>query len=1074
MLLLLALLAFLGGADAKFSDRFWPLVDEVDGHLAANFRNVSEAVLLVGGSGTGKTSLAMLLASDPSLRTERSPSGLLLSDGGRKIGKPTFLPHFMRDDESGVVLVDCPSPAEPEEEVAAAEYAVMRTVSLVPKVKVLVVENVYSFLEGGDREGLVRIKKLIARFGDVAAVVAAKSDIIGTVYAKKVNAQEHKYLKNRKHFADELLQDFTTFDSFVMSLAALDLPPRPRLLGLPLLDWMKHDLDAVFSDTLKFDDWSVENGIVAAAPFVLLSEVVKKYEGRHKPIVMMASQIIFLDRNISLQNGEDLIMIAPEVQVVNKNVTIELTGQVGWTRVDAPLRGDGQAGGPGGNSGNLLIFCTKLVNAERLSIRSQGGDGGMGQEGGPAAQGRQQLEKTVEHLNISSFSLSGKTQLEISESVFEPIAAGAGGVGGHGGFAGSVLIYSSTGESKKVRVESKRGADGQAGPGGKGARAEPKFTLSIAECAEERDQSCEKIAAGQSVEMTSALETGAAGESDAQAEKPLEPAPFVIRPYLYLYVGTILSKNLRAEEEKGVVEMVQRLPDVIREQGGKIEAGLEQLEAEWAVMETEKEEMRQTLGRHLPLMHHLLLAYAEQAPGGRQLSELIKQKKCAAYSAVFPGHGAAAALLPPTVLCFSVCPVSVATSRGRSVVSSQVLRTRDGQNRGHNPFVQPSNSTDRRMRFFGRRHSEASLSSSDKEQDNWQMVKAVPAFVLEDTSPQKKGTMLSTWGRRVGRKLELLRRPETPSSRSASGAPPTQLFRSCSTSQLSYVRGDDPAEDLIQPPPPTTPSKTLSCDNLSQIGRRFPYAFLRSSKLAALPEEPGMRQFPRCRPHSITSFEVPSTESGYDSDRPSSEESNSNSGGRSRASLCEPRVIERCAPRFGSYRVPCRPPNGPDLKMIRLQRASGMRPLGIHAAPRRLLQVSSQVAVGDGFFVKALDYGSVAKNDGRLMIGDEIVSVNGAVLRGLPVTDVQRILADTSSTKVRIENSTNLFPFDRFLKERTPIFPKKIKFFYYFLQFEIFFYSRTLSTLSAWCKKCQFSGKKLASCIRSRQQMAQP
>lgn len=115
------------------------------------------------------------------------------------------------------------------------------------------------------------------------------------------------------------------------------------------------------------------------------------------------------------------------------------------------------------------------------------------------------------------------------------------------------------------------------------------------------------------------------------------------------------------------------------------------------------------------------------------------------------------------------------------------------------------------------------------------------------------GTVLSTWGRRVGRKLELLRRPETPSSLRLAPAPSTTLFRSCSTSQLSYVRGDDPAEDLLKPPP-TPPSKTLSCDNLTQVGR-FPYAFLRSSRLAALPEEPS-RQMPRCRPHSITSFEV--------------------------------------------------------------------------------------------------------------------------------------------------------------------------------------------------------------------------
>jgi len=86
--------------------------------------------------------------------------------------------------------------------------------------------------------------------------------------------------------------------------------------------------------------------------------------------------------------------------------------------------------------------------------------------------------------------------------------------------------------------------------------------------------------------------------------------------------------------------------------------------------------------------------------------------------------------------------------------------------------------------------------------------------------------------------------------------------------------------------------------------------------------------------------------------------------------------------------------------MIRLQRVSGFQPLGIHAAPRRQLALSSALLVGDGYFVIKLEAGGVAHRDGRLRPGDEIVSVNGALLRGLPIREAQRILSAAGSAQV--------------------------------------------------------------------------
>ncbi|KAL0278139.1 UNVERIFIED_CONTAM: hypothetical protein PYX00_000047 [Menopon gallinae] len=205
------------------------------------------------------------------------------------------------------------------------------------------------------------------------------------------------------------------------------------------------------------------------------------------------------------------------------------------------------------------------------------------------------------------------------------------------------------------------------------------------------------------------------------------------------------------------------------------------------------------------------------------------------------------------------------------------------------------------MRLFRSRRPREQPPVSPAEMGlEFQTVKAVPALVFDD-SPKEKKKMFSTWGRRVGKRLELLRnndpkdiiesasspgsfrkKPwrarssmetydlESPSTiksffvrmgstgmlnKSESknvveSKPP--LFRSCSTSQLSasYVRGDDPADCLdtsdaksktMEPESPGLPGKTLSCDNISNIGtcgRRanFPYAFLRS-RLTVLPEE---------------------------------------------------------------------------------------------------------------------------------------------------------------------------------------------------------------------------------------------
>lgn len=781
------------------ADRLRPFLDEVDGHLSANFRNVSDAVLIIGAPGTGKTSLAMLMAEDVSLRLQRSPAGVLLADDGRKIGRDTYLPNFMRDDVLGTILVDCPAPLEPEEAFVAAEYAVLKITSMLPKMKILVVENFFSFIEGGDKDGQHRLRAIANNFEPLAAVVPTKGDnnsvftgwaefgapivgfprpfrpgspietlqattssvrnaIVGAVWSSpspsftprahcyanemikqvlneskiefgslldrfyehklalienstdhmnaskslknqliKMNAYNYtallttlkksnisssrlvflsaqldwargmnlkfnfnisenlqilinnatkitqfydllnevssalgnyKYIAERDHLA-KVLED-QPFDNILESTSALlDLQSRPQLLGLHLTDWMRSDFDNILREKLKFDDWS-NKGVVLAAPIILLSEASKYFDNwNDSAIVLMASETVYLDQDVLIENGKNLAIIAPEVRVVKENITLVLSGEKGFGYNNASDEGDGRAGGPGGPAGSLLIICSRIEGAENLLVSSIGGSGGDGQQGAPASQGAfKPAEKTFEflesaHNSTSSNKTSGAIKVTYKDGREDAIKAGNGGAGGQGGYPGAILIYKKDTEAKGIRSKISMGAPGRHGEGGKGALEDAKFTFKIAECHEQ----CVQVAAGQSHENLPALEKGVAGASFIDYQNATLPAQLTLRRFMYLYVGTILAKDLSSKAEKDVVALVERLPEIIRLRGGDTEGGLHQMQAEWAVMEREQEEMRRALGRHLPLMHHILLAYADHAPGGKSLSELIRSSR---------------------------------------------------------------------------------------------------------------------------------------------------------------------------------------------------------------------------------------------------------------------------------------------------------------------------------------------------------------------------------------------------------------------------------------------------------------
>ncbi|XP_033606764.1 uncharacterized protein LOC111862957 isoform X2 [Cryptotermes secundus] len=113
------------------------------------------------------------------------------------------------------------------------------------------------------------------------------------------------------------------------------------------------------------------------------------------------------------------------------------------------------------------------------------------------------------------------------------------------------------------------------------------------------------------------------------------------------------------------------------------------------------------------------------------------------------------------------------------------------------------------MRLFrSRRHSEppSALGPSPREGAEYQTVKAMPAVVLEEASPREMKRMLSTWGRRMGRKLESLRRGDSRESLNVTPSTPPPPPHP-TTSSGETVRKRSPwrigrsASESLSPPP---------------------------------------------------------------------------------------------------------------------------------------------------------------------------------------------------------------------------------------------------------------------------------
>jgi len=149
--------------------------------------------MLVGGTGTGKSTLSKFLRQDPSLKIQQNEAeDYVFADGEEKIGNKnnhrskTLFPHVDKDMQSGAQLVDCAGFEDTRHPMydLLASFFTQKVFNKAQKMKIVVVESFERMRLSSDRTAFMRSIKQLAQLlqDDVAAfngsigLVATKAD----------------------------------------------------------------------------------------------------------------------------------------------------------------------------------------------------------------------------------------------------------------------------------------------------------------------------------------------------------------------------------------------------------------------------------------------------------------------------------------------------------------------------------------------------------------------------------------------------------------------------------------------------------------------------------------------------------------------------------------------------------------------------------------------------------------------------------------------------------------------------------------------------------------------------------
>jgi len=252
------------------------------------------------------------------------------------------------------------------------------------------------------------------------------------------------------------------------------------------------DLNVLWSDAVikaKITSKENDNSRFLNGSVILLSQDLQNsYFSNHKNLVIAATSKIFIDLNLHLRNTH-LALIAPLVEVIG-NRKISMRGE----NAEIHKFATASAGKVGANglmaysSGKLTVISSHLKNGRALTIESEGGKGGDGQNGGKGRDGRPVYESLggddIKHKYYSSRHLVSNNDCKHKYQAYRcyfylEISGGDGGSNGMkggdgrlGALAGQTkLIVKHNNEHRnKVSIVSRVGPNGRGGAGGSAGR----------------------------------------------------------------------------------------------------------------------------------------------------------------------------------------------------------------------------------------------------------------------------------------------------------------------------------------------------------------------------------------------------------------------------------------------------------------------------------------------------------------------------------------------------------------------------------------------------------------------------
>jgi len=338
--------------------------------------------------------------------------------------------------------------------------------------------------------------------------------------SKAKNVQEMRFFYEFLHSLNRELQSYhvqiarksvhvilnsINYKEFIFNLSKFNIKVdnKDRVISIEPTKRMLSDLNSIVGFNLNhtarltFNNFGQE--LIYEGRNLFLSEIVSeltKFQNLEN-VHLFAYKTIFIDADINLVDAQ-IFLMAPHVQIIGENRTFEMRGSDGKGYIESATQilGDsspahGLPGEDGHDAGNVLVLALEVINAERLTIKSTGGDGGKGQTGGDGVDGVEvksphfkdfypdfnngvaTWEKakshgyTIDHLSPDSFVMTNRQGWAL------PSGGGHGGVGGKPGIAGNNMVLSEKDMDTYPEVFSTDGHVGEDGKGGKGGKGAP-------------------------------------------------------------------------------------------------------------------------------------------------------------------------------------------------------------------------------------------------------------------------------------------------------------------------------------------------------------------------------------------------------------------------------------------------------------------------------------------------------------------------------------------------------------------------------------------------------------------------